>query len=153
MSKQHIDIDALVNELLPELLPDVVVDISNLIGYETTLKLVQAFGGVDFPMPKGEVSSAAMDKLIAAIGEDAARKLMQAFGGDDVYIPRCHVALIQLRNQEFRQKVMMMVARGETQTAAIHLYAPQYGFTERWAYKVLRAESKRADTQLSLFDN
>ena len=32
MSKQQIDIDALVNELLPELLPDVVVDISNLIG-------------------------------------------------------------------------------------------------------------------------
>lgn len=153
MSTKPLDIDALVNELLPELLPDIINDISNLIGYKTALKLVQAFGGVDFAMPVGATDSIALDKLVAVIGADAAKQLTQVYGGDDVYIPRCHAALIQLRNQEFCRSVMAMVANGETQTAAIHLYAPQYGFTERWAYTVLSEESKRADTQLSLFDN
>lgn len=146
-------IDALVDELLPELLPDIVTDIANLVGYTAALKLVQAFGGVDFAMPVGATDSAALDKLVAVVGADAAHKLTRVYGGDDVYIPRCHTAMTQLRHKEFCKQVAQMVAAGDTQTAAIHLYAPQYGFTERWAYVVLSAERSRADTQLSLFDN
>ena len=153
MSHTPLDIDALVNELQPALLPDVVNDIAELIGYETTLKLVEAFGGVDFAIPTGAIDSTALRKLVDTIGSAATQKLTKVYGGDDVYIPRCHAALIQLRNQEFCQQVLTMVAGGSTQTAAIHHCMKQYGFSERWAYKVLRAESKRADRQLSLFDS
>lgn len=153
MSKQTIDIDALVNELLPELLPDIVNNISALIGYRSALKLIQAIGGIDLVVPTGELKSGTAALLISAVGESDALKLMETYGGERMYIPRCHAAMIQLRNQEFCQQVAKMVAAGDTQKAAIHLYAPQYGFTERWAYVVLRAENKRADTQLSLFDN
>ncbi|MDN5665100.1 MAG: hypothetical protein L0G41_02600 [Psychrobacter sp.] len=153
MSTKPLDIDALADELLPELLPDIVLDISNLIGYKTTLKLVQAFGGVDFAIPFGAADSVALDKLTAVVGAEAAKQLTQEYGSEKVYIPRCHAALTQLRNVEFRQKVLAAVAGGSTQTAAMHLYMRQYGFSERWAYVVLRAESNRADTQLSLFDN
>ena len=152
MSTKPLDIDALVNELLPELLPDIVNAISVLIGYRSALKLIQAIGGINLLMPTGELHSSTAALLINAVGDDDALTLMKAYGGERLYIPRCHAAMTQLRNQEFCKHVAMMVANGDTQTAAIHLYAPQYGFTERWAYVVLRAESNRADTQLSLFD-
>ncbi len=152
MSTKPLDIDALVNELLPELLPDIVNAISVLIGYRSALKLIQAIGGIDLVVPTGELRSGTAVLLINAVGDDDALTLMKAYGGERLYIPRCHAAMTQLRNQEFCKHIAMMVANGDTQTAAIHLYAPQYGFTERWAYVVLRAESRRTDTQLSLFD-
>ena len=153
MSTKPLDIDALANELSPDLLPDIVVDISQMIGYGAALKLVQALGGIDFAMPKGELDSHALKQLVSAVGVDAARTLMKVYGGAYLYIPRCHAALTQLRNQEFRKKVVAMVASGSTQTAAMHFYMQQYGFSERWAYVVMREETKRADTQMSLFDN
>lgn len=152
MSTKPLDIDALVNELLPELLPDIVNAISVLIGYRSALKLIQAIGGINLLMPTGELHSSTAALLINAVGKNDALMLMKAYGGERMYIPRCHAAMTQLRNQEFCKKVAVMVEKGDTQTAAIHLYAPQYGFTERWAYVVLRAESNRADTQLTLFD-
>lgn len=145
-------IDALVTELLPELLPEIVVNISDLIGYRAALKLVQALGGIDFAMPTGEMDSNREQTLVDAIGCDAAKALMQAYGGERLYIPRCHAAFVQLRYREFCQDVTRAVVNGETQTAAIHRYAPQYGFTERWAYTLLREESKRLDRQLMLFN-
>lgn len=153
MSTKKRDIDALVNELLPELLPDIVNNISALIGYRSTLKLIQSIGGIDLVVPTGELKSSTAEMLINSVGKHDALTLMKAYGGERLYIPRCHVAMIQLRNQEFYKKVTSMVAAGDTQTAAIHLYAPQHGFTERWAYVVLAAERSRACTQLSLFDN
>ena len=152
MSQKPLNIEALVNELLPELLPEVVLDIAELVGYKTALQLVQALGGIDFAMPTGDADSYREQQLINAVGVEAAELIIKRYGGERLYIPRCQAAFIQLRNQEFRQAVMMAVANGETQTTAIHRYAPQYGFTERWAYTVLAEENKRADTQLSLFN-
>lgn len=143
-------IDALVVELLPELLPDIIVDISELIGYKATLQLVEAFGGIKLAMPSGQHPSRLYDALIAAIGADAAAKLTERYERDFIYIPCCHIAFIKLRNTEFKQAVTAAVARGEVQTAVIHRLARQYGFTERWAYKVLAAES--AIDQLDLFN-
>lgn len=152
MSHKPLDIDALVNELLPELLPDIVVDISNLIGYKTTLLLVQELGGNDFAMPTGDMGSASEQRLINAVGVDAAKQLIQAYGGDRIYIPRCQAAFNQLRYQEFRIDIVKAVANGEMQKTAIQRLAPKYGFTERWAYTVLAEETKRSDAQMSLFD-
>lgn len=151
MSTKPLDIDALVNELLPELLPDIVNHISALIGYRSALKLIQAIGGIDLVVPTGELNSSTAVLLINAVGDDDALTLMQAYGGERLYIPRCHAAMTQLRNKSFCQSVASAVTSGTTQTAAIHQYAPQYGFTERWAYVVLSAESRRADPQLNLF--
>jgi hypothetical protein len=143
-------IDALVDELKPELLPEIIVNISDLIGYKAALKLINAFGGIRFEIPQGVQASRYFDALVVAIGADATEKLTRTYGGDMVYIPCCHIAFIKLRNVEFKQEVTLAVARGEVQTAVIHRLAPQYGFTERWAYKVLAAES--AIDQLDLFD-
>lgn len=143
-------IDALVDELKPELLPDIIVNISDLIGYKATLKLVEAFGGIKFAMPSGQRESKYFEALINAVGNDAALTLTQNYGGELIYIPCCHAAFIQLRNKEFRQAVTRAVAGGEVQTAVIHRLASQYGFTERWAYKVLAAEA--TIYQLDLFN-
>lgn len=153
MIRKPLDVDALVAELSPELLPDVVTDIVSIIGYPKTLKMLQVLGGLDFAMPTGEKGGPSATLLINAVGHNEAQLLMQAFGGERLYIPRCISAFVRLNNQEFCRDVSRMVSRGETQKAAIRLYAPQYGFSERWAYTVLSEESKRADMQLSLFDN
>ena len=145
-------IDALVTELLPELLPEVIINISELIGYPTTLKLVQALGGIDFAMPLSDRTGHYQQMLVNAVGAEAASKLMKHYGGERIYIPNCHSAFAQLRNQEFRDEVMAAVARGELQKAAIQRLGPKYGFCERWAYTVLRKENKRHDQQLSLFN-
>ncbi|MGP4950732.1 Mor transcription activator family protein [Psychrobacter sp. T6-1] len=151
MSHKSLDIDALVEELKPELLPDVVVDISNLIGYKATIKLVQAVGGLDFAVPMGDKRCPARTLLTNAVGKHATDILINCYGGERVYIPRCHAAFNQLRYSEFRRDVAKMVAGGAYQKTAIHHYAPLYGFTERWAYTVL-AEETRSDAQMRLFD-
>ena len=153
MIRKPLDIDDLVAELSPELLPDVVTDIVTLIGYPKTLKLLQVLGGLEFAMPTGDKVGPSATLLANAIGIDEAKLLMQAYGGERLYIPRCVTAFIQLNNQQFCRDVQKMVDSGEKQKTAIHRYAPQYGFSERWAYTVLREENKRADVQLSLFDN
>lgn len=145
-------IDELVEELLPELLPDVVLNISELIGYRLALQLVQALGGIDFAVPTSVSGGRYSQLLINAIGAAAAHTLIKAFGGERLYIPRCQAAFIQLRNQEFRAAVVAAVVAGEVQKSAIHRYAPQFGFTERWAYTVLREENLRHNRQMSLFD-
>lgn len=152
MSQPLLDIDAIVNELLPELLPEVIVDISKLIGYKNTLKLVQALGGIDFAVPTGDMCSNAEGLLVNAIGENATIILMQRYGGERIYIPRCYAAFNQLRYRDFHRQIMQAVASGELQKTAIQRLAPQYGFTERWAYTVLSYENKRTDTQMRLFD-
>lgn len=152
MTMNTLDVDALVTELLPELLPDAIVDISNLIGYKNTLKLVQVLGGIDFAVPTGEMGSDSERLLITAIGEDAALILIQAYGGERIYIPRCYAAFNQLRYRDFHRQIGQAVASGELQKSAIQRLAPQYGFTERWAYTVLSNENKRLDTQIRLFD-
>lgn len=144
-------IDELVEELLPELLPDVILDIAKLIGYRVALQLVQAMGGFDFAVPIAATGGRYYQLLLDAVGDIAAKLLIQEYGGERLYIPRCHAAFTQLRNQEFRAAVVAAVVAGEVQRTAIRRYAPQFGFTERWAYTVLREENQRHNRQMSLF--
>ena len=145
-----INIDDLVNEMTLEQLPDVITDIAVVIGYDKTVKLVQRLGGIDFAMPTGSQDSSRAKILVDTIGSAATEQLMKRFGGARLYIPRCHAACLWLRNQEFVTAIEMAVARGSTQTAAIQKYAPQYGFTERWAYQIL-SNAKKDDNQPDLF--
>lgn len=145
-----INIDDLVNEMTPEQLPDVITDIAEVIGYDKTVKLVQRLGGIDFATPRGSQDSQRAKLLIDILGNEAAEQLMKRFGGARLYIPRCHAACLWLRNHEFVAAIEMAVASGSTQTAAIQKYAPQYGFTERWAYQIL-SNAKKDDNQPDLF--
>lgn len=143
---KHDWLEALVHELLPDLLPDVVVEIAELIGYPKTLKLIHALGGLDFYMPKSFDNHHA-DLLAQTLGDDA-QVLIERFGGERIYIPRCQAAFIQIRNWEFTREVAWRTANGDSQQAAIQHLAPQYGFSERWAYKILAENEQR---QFGLF--
>lgn len=146
MTQKEDWIDAAVAEFLPRLLPDVVVEIAELIGYPKTLKLIHALGGLDFYMPKSFDNRHA-DLLAQTLGDDA-QVLIERFGGERIYIPRCQAAFIQIRNWEFAREVAWRTANGDSQQAAIQHLAPQYGFSERWAYKIL---SETQQTQIDLF--
>lgn len=146
MTQQEDWIDAAVAEFLPELLPDVVVEIAELIGYPKTLKLIRALGGLDFYMPKSFDNRYA-DLLTEMLG-DKAWVLMQRFGGERIYIPRCHAAFIQIRNWEFAREVDWQISQGYGRQAVIQKLAIKYGFSERWAYKIL---AERQERQFGLF--
>lgn len=152
MSHTPLDIDALVNELQPELLPEVVVTISDVIGYRATLQLITQLGGIEFVVPRLECapnrSRRYRDMVVDVIGDELANRLFDLFGGERLYLPRCHAAFIKLRNIEFAKQVAQAVARGELQAAVIQRLAPQYGFTERWAFTVLASEYACAQPDL-----
>lgn len=146
MTQQEDWIDAAVAGFLPELLPDVVVEIAELIGYPKTLKLIRALGGLDFYMPKCFDNRYA-DLLVETLGEEA-EMLMQRFGGERIYIPRCHAAFVQIRNWEFVREVDWRISQGYGRQAVIQQLAVKYGFSERWAYKIL---AERQERQFGLF--
>lgn len=145
-----ININQLEQEMALELMPDVVADISELIGYPKTCRLIESFGGLDFRMPKSSNGQWA-ETLIEVLGNDDAQRLMNVYGGTRLYIPRCNALMIYLRNHDFVSKVEQAVADGSSQTLAIQKYALQYGFSERWAYEVLKATRCELHNQMGLF--
>ena len=156
MTMVTVNIDDLVNEMTPEQLPDVITDIAALIGYSNALLIVQSLGGIDFNIPKGSNESRRAQTLVDIVGQEAAHKIMKAFGGAKLYIPRCQAAMTYVRNKEFCAAIDLAKARGMSQTAAIEKYAPQHGFSERWAYVVLSRrdvsfDDVSSDGQMSLF--
>lgn len=134
--------------VLRDLLPDTVIDIIEVIGYEATRRLIENLGGNDFEIPHGKTLSARRRRLIDAIGNEAAHELMDVYGGASVYIPRCTAALTALRNQQFRTAVAMEMDLGSSQVMAIQKLAPVYGFTERWAYEILRERATPHQSRL-----
>lgn len=141
------------DELLA-LLPEVIVQCVHLIGVEQVLLLVDKFGGTELYMPT-LTQSYHEQRLIDTIGEASASKLVRFFAGERVYIPRCDKLLRQARNRKFVDCVAQATDNGMSQTRAIKVFAYEFGFSERYAYEVLKASQitldKPQDNQLSLF--
>lgn len=143
---------------LMAMLPDVVVQFVRLIGLKQTLLLVEKLGGVDFYMPNGsQTGSYREQRLIDTVGEQASHALLRYFAGERLYIPRCDKLLRQARNRKFCDYVGQAVQAGMTKTQAVQGFAYEFGFSERYAYEVLKNAGMLNDkpeqqtNQLSLF--
>lgn len=137
----------LINEDLQALLPAIVIEIAELIGLPNALILCEKIGGLDFDMTAQETSRYA-NLLVSLIGKTATMAMIERFAGERIYIPRCHDYMIAIRNQSFIDAVHGMMEKGVKQKHAIQQLAPQYGFTERWAYEIL---GRSKTTQIDLF--
>ena len=120
-----------------EQVPESILEIADVIGYEKTLLLVDRLGGLDFSVPVGSKESYNKQMLINAIGEDSALTFMKYYGGARVYIPRCQTALISMRNKKFYSDIKTAVEKGESKSFAVQSLSHEYGFSERWGYKLL----------------
>lgn len=143
------------DELLA-LLPEVIVQCVHLIGVEQALLLVDKFGGTELYMPT-LTQSYHEQRLIDTIGETSASKLVKFFAGERVYIPRCDKLLRQARNRKFLDCVAQATDNNMSQTRAIKVFAYEFGFSERYAYEVLKnagmlnEKPEQQTNQLSLF--
>lgn len=137
----------LINEDLQALLPAIVLEIAELIGLPNALILCEKLGGLDFDVPVHEKARHA-DLLVGLVGKTATIAMIERFAGERIYIPRCHDYMIAIRNQSFIDAVHGMMEKGVKQKQAIQQLAPQFGFTERWAYEIL---NRQRTTQMDLF--
>lgn len=118
--------------------PEVILDINDLIGYEKTQVLIKAIGGIEFDFPKGEQDSEGKTLLESVLGVELSRKMMQTFGGEKLYIPKCTAILKQLRNQNFIDELKESIEQGYTKKFSVQQLAIKYGFSERWAYNIIK---------------
>lgn len=102
--------DIHAHELTPEdiaSLPALVRDIERVSGLPAAIAIVNAFGGMEISIPKGENNNAkgkvAFERIAAAVGRDAALAICNEFGGEMLSIPRCHTLRGEMRARAIRR--------------------------------------------------
>lgn len=132
------DFNILSNEEMVDLFPPIFIEMVECIGLDNTLLVVNSFGGLDFPMPRGFNDCKRGQKLIDCLGHDVAMRFMGVFGGGRLYIPRCDDALREVRNRKFCKVIDDAIRAGHSKTNAVQSYAYEFGLGERNAYKILK---------------
>lgn len=137
-------------EQILAMLPEQIVELSELIGLDNTLRLVDKFGGLSFEMPHStNTKNGAW--LVRELGSDIACVLIDRYKGETLYINNCDALRIYLRNVAFVNAVLGKMETGVAQYRAIQETAPAFGITERWAYDILKQMTTPKSSQLNLF--
>jgi len=134
-----------------ELLPAVVLELADLIGYRHTLTLIERLGGVTFPVGKNirHSGNRRADVLADTLPDSAVAHVVARFGGESLYIPRCAAALRELRNRRFLVEYHALRGRGESGRFALMLLCPRFGFSDRYAQRLIARND--SNDQLPLF--
>ena len=140
-------------ERVKSLLPESVRQIADLIGYPATEKLLQAFGGTTFPVGKGmrAMGASRAELLRQTVGDDNALLLAKNFGGEVLYLPRCDRALRELRNRAFITEFNSMRCGGLSSLRVMTELCPKYGFSDRFAWRLLSQDKTVILQQNELF--
>lgn len=136
-------------EKILAMLPPQIVELSELIGLENTMMLVDKFGGLSFEMPHNlDTKNGAW--LMRELGADIARVLIDRYKGETLYINNCDALRVYLRNVAFVEAVLGKMETGVAQYRAVQETAPVFGITERRAYDILK-QMATPKSQLDLF--
>lgn len=109
-----------------ELLPQSLRDIASAIGYEKTLELAKAYGGLRLWIP----SKPPHDwELFNILGREASSKLVQLAGGSQLEIPSCRFLNLELRNQKIRD---------DRRSLSVEKLAAKYGLRREWIRKICK---------------
>lgn len=130
-------------EQVKALLPDSVITIAELIGFPATAELLRVLGGTTFPVGKGlRAMGAGRAKLLReTIGEENARLMTAHFGGEVLYLPRCDRALRELRNRAFLGEFESLKKSGVSTPRIMTNLCPKYGFSDRFAWGLIKTYS------------
>lgn len=108
------------------------------LGLGTTLKLVTAYGGTHFPVPKtsrqeGQYFAA----LSEAVGVDAAKMLIRHYGNTRLYVPKCAAALRALRDANIRADYDRHCRELGHNATVNNILVPKYRLCDRRLEKIL----------------
>jgi hypothetical protein len=106
-------------------LPPLAQDLVTLIGFDPTIRLVDARPGIPMFVPK----MLPLDHwLIETLGKPAAEALVKHYGGETITPPNCKFALVKIRHRHILKS--REDGLSQTETALIH------GVTPRWVREV-----------------
>lgn len=116
-------------KLALDALPATARRIAELIGLPATLRLVEAFGGLELRLSQGIQASgmARFAEVAEVIGEDHARRLAREFRQGRVTVPLCHAAIRAAQAEAIRQEFdRLTLTDGWTGTDAVRHLVRQY---------------------------
>jgi hypothetical protein len=138
------------------LVPENVRTIIDLIGLSATIKLVEAYGGTHFPVPKtvrqeGQYFAA----LSEAVGVDAAAMLVKHYGNTRLYVAKCARAIRALRDASIRADYDSHCLELGHNATVNNVLVPKYRLCDRRIEEILEKEDQliplSSDGQGSLF--
>lgn len=120
-------------------LPAVAQDLALVIGLRNTMRLVEAFGGTTFPVPKRETKLGELRfaTLASVIGAEAAEALVRRYGGTDLYFPRCVDALRRLRDASIIREYEE-ITKTASGNEAVQRLARQHQLSDRHIFNILK---------------
>lgn len=121
-----------MDENLATLLPKSLSELSNYIGYETCLKLVEIAGGSKIYVAK---SINPCSKL-ATLGLEAVRQIVDIYGGSFINIPVASKLKKHQRNREIAEL---------RKTLSVQEIAKLYQLTERQVWTILKKLKQESD--------
>lgn len=130
------------------LLPATAQLIAHLIGLPKTLELIQAYGGMTFPVSKRSAPLGLIryEALAEVVGVDAADVLTMHFGGDVLSIPKCAAAMRGMRDRRLRADFDRLTRKMGSTDAAGEL-ARRFSLTERQVWRILKQSDVVEETR------
>ncbi|MDA8483612.1 hypothetical protein NNO07_11060 [Pseudomonas resinovorans] len=142
-------------EQVKELLPRQILEIADIVGLPTAMRLVDELGGTSWEFAQG-ASRIGMIKVAALgdiLGEEAAELLTSRLGGDKIYIPQCSAALRRLRDLEIHRQFEQAVRKGTSANAAVAELARLNKLSDRRIWLILKRPMHSATSDSpGLFD-
>ncbi len=128
---------------LQALLPASVRDMAQRIGLPATLVVVNRLGGIPWLIAEGRGSRgrarrAALAKLV---GNDIEEQLHTHYRGEEIYLPRCHLALLQVRNNEIILHFEQGLRDGRSARSLLVELARKYELSSRWVWEIVNQPS------------
>ncbi|MCY1220865.1 Mor transcription activator family protein [compost metagenome] len=127
-------------EQVKELLPRQILEIADIVGLPTAMRLVDELGGTSWEFAQG-ANRNGMIKVAALgdiLGEEAAELLTSRLGGDKIYIPQCSAALRRLRDLEIVRQFEQGVREGATANTVVAELARAYKLSDRRIWDILK---------------
>jgi hypothetical protein len=122
----------------------------HVLGYATTARLINRFGGVSLAAKSGErkeQTGGVFALLRDEFNEQEVQKLIDYIGGEHFYIPRCDVALRQLRNARFIAAVAERQEMGLSIRQAMAVLCPQFGISDRLGWELISQSAGQSGRQ------
>lgn len=112
-------------------LPEIVQDLEKLVGITTALAIAKRWAGVHIHIPKN-VPDDDEHWLIRIAGRSKAKKIIDVYCGETIVLPRCHLLLLQRRNQRLVEEY----CGGKS----ARVLALEYSITERHVWRILKRD-------------
>lgn len=132
------------------LLPESAKALITVLGYATTIKLINRFGGTTLSQKSGmaqERTGGVHRLLREVLNDEESKKLIAYLGSDQFYIPRCDVALRELRNARFVADVAKCQTEGLSIRQAMGVLCPTYGISDRQGWKLINDRMRKPEPQ------